>query len=134
MDADWTPLFRNIFDKTATDNAYDTALNKCLSNGICVSVATHNEASTTLALKLMEEKKIESSDHLVEFSQLLGMSDNLTFNLVHHGYRAAKYVPYGPIPTVFPYLTRRAEENSAAVGQTSRELALIGAEIHRRNR
>ena len=82
----------------------------------------------------MDREGLQKSDKRVEFAQLLGMSDNLTYNLSFHGYSSSKYVPYGPIQTVFPYLTRRAEENSAIDQQTSREMDLLAFEISRRSR
>jgi proline dehydrogenase len=80
----------------------------------------------------MEEKKIPKNDQRVYFSQLLGMSDHISFNLSHAGYNVAKYVPYGPVKDVLPYLIRRADENTSVAGQTSRELSLLNKERTRR--
>jgi proline dehydrogenase len=80
----------------------------------------------------MQEKNIPSNTSQIYFSQLLGMSDHISFNLAHTGYNVAKYVPYGPVKEVLPYLIRRAEENTSVAGQTSRELALLTREVKRR--
>jgi len=97
-------------------------------------IGTHNEASSLNAVQLMKRCGIDRIDKNIVFSQLLGMSDHLSFNLSHHGYRVAKYVPYGPVEAVMPYLGRRAEENSSIHGQIGRELGLIQKEILRRKR
>jgi proline dehydrogenase len=83
-------------------------------------------------MQLMKNQGLEPADERIYFSQLLGMSDHISFNLAHAGYRVAKYVPYGPVKAVLPYLGRRAQENSAMAGQMGRELAMIRAEIQRR--
>jgi proline dehydrogenase len=83
-------------------------------------------------MKLMSEKGIPPDDERIYFSQLLGMSDHISFNLAKAGYRVAKYVPYGPVSAVLPYLTRRAQENTSIAGQTGRELSLLLAERKRR--
>ena len=80
----------------------------------------------------MEERGIESNDGRIWFGQLFGMSDHITYNLAAQGYNAVKYVPYGPVRDIMPYLIRRAEENTSVAGQTSRELALIEKERKRR--
>jgi proline dehydrogenase len=80
----------------------------------------------------MAEKGLEPGDKRIYFSQLLGMSDHISFNLSHLGYNVAKYVPYGPVKAVIPYLTRRARENSSVAGQMGRELSLIENELKRR--
>jgi proline dehydrogenase len=80
----------------------------------------------------MEEHNLAKDDRRCYFSQLYGMSDHISFNLAHHGYRVAKYLPYGPVKNVMPYLIRRAEENTAVAGQTNRELSLIKQELKRR--
>ena len=120
--------------KEDTDSEFDEALRYAVDHldrfDLCA--ATHNEASTRLLVGLMEEKGIESNDPRVEFSQLYGMGNHLTYNLAHHGYNASKYVPYGPVELVVPYLTRRAQENSSVAGTTSRELALVTKEMKRR--
>ncbi len=123
-------------DKKATDAAYDAAVEFCVQNiaDFGLFAGTHNEESLRRLTRLMAKHGIKSNDHRIEMSQLLGMSDNLTFNLAHHGYLASKYVPYGPIAAVLPYLVRRAEENSAVAGQAGRELQLIDRELKRRAR
>jgi proline dehydrogenase len=85
-----------------------------------------------LLTKLMQNKNIPSNTSQICFSQLLGMSDHISFNLAHAGYNVAKYVPYGPVKEVLPYLIRRAEENTSVAGQTSRELDLLTREVRRR--
>jgi proline dehydrogenase len=94
--------------------------------------ATHNEESTGLLVQLMEEQGIEPADSRIEFSQLFGMGNHLTYNLAHHGYNTTKYVPYGPVELVIPYLTRRAQENSSVHGTAGRELRLLTKEMKRR--
>ena len=83
-------------------------------------------------MQLIDEKKLKKTDNRIFFSQLYGMSDNISFNLAAEGYNVAKYVPYGPVRFVIPYLIRRAEENTSVAGQTGRELSLINNEIKRR--
>ncbi len=121
--------------KKATDHDFDMAVRFCINHidriGVCAG--THNESSILLLAKLMQEKSLAVNDSRIEFSQLLGMSDNLSFNLAHNGYNVSKYVPYGPVSAVLPYLFRRAAENSAIKGQASRELTLIDLEVRRRN-
>ena len=95
-------------------------------------VASHNEHSSLLATQLLQEKGYELNHAHVHFSQLLGMSDNITFNLATAGCSVSKYVPFGPIKDVVPYLMRRAQENTSVGGQTGRELALIKKELKRR--
>ena len=127
-------------DKASVDKDYDEALrftaariDPATAGGrISVVVGTHNEESTLLMAKLMNEHHIARNDDRVCFAQLLGMSDNLSFNMAAAGYRVAKYVPYGPVREVMPYLLRRAAENTSARGQSSRELVLIAAERTRR--
>ena len=85
-----------------------------------------------LGVQLLEKQNLQPNDKKVYFSQLLGMSDHISFNLSHSKYNVAKYVPYGPVTAVIPYLTRRAQENSSVAGQMGRELALIDSEISRR--
>lgn len=120
--------------KEDADRDYNLAVDFCLTYfpKVAIFAGTHNEESCAyLALK-MGEKKIEHSDDLIYFSQLFGMSDNISFNLASKGYNVAKYIPYGPVRDVVPYLIRRAEENTSIAGQTSRELNLVSAEIQRR--
>ena len=95
-------------------------------------LGTHNEKSTYLAVQILGERNISSADQRVWFGQLYGMSDHISFNLGDTGYNVTKYVPFGPVREVVPYLTRRANENTSVAGQTGRELSLIRKEIERR--
>lgn len=121
-------------DKESTDKDYNTAVEYCIENldNISVIVASHNEQSNLLAYDLMDEKGIAHNHPHIHFSQLYGMSDNITFNLAKEGCSVSKYLPFGPIGDVIPYLMRRAQENSAMSGQTGRELTLIKRELKRR--
>lgn len=121
-------------DKAATDRDYDLAIDFCLENyrRIAICVATHNEQSSLLALEKMHQKNIPHNHPHIYFSQLYGMSDQITFNLAKAGYNTAKYLPYGPVKDVIPYLMRRAQENKSVSGQMGREMALINREIKRR--
>jgi proline dehydrogenase len=121
-------------DKQSTDKDYDAAVNFCTDNitQIAFVAGTHNENSCRLLADSLRSKKIRPDNPHVYFSQLLGMSDNLSFNLADAGYNVAKYVPYGPVKAVLPYLFRRAQENTAIAGQMSRELGLILTEKKRR--
>ena len=121
-------------DKDSTDLDYNNALLYCVENidSIGFVVATHNEASSLYAAELLDQKGLPHNHPHVHFSQLYGMSDNITFNLAKNGYRVSKYVPFGPIRDVIPYLMRRAQENSSVKGQTGRELSLIKEELSRR--
>ncbi len=123
-------------DKAATDRDYDAAVQFCIDNyeKIASCVASHNEKSTRLQMELMHQKGIAKNHPHFNFCQLYGMSDNLTFNLAAAGYNVAKYVPYGPVGDVIPYLIRRAKENSAVDGEVSRELGLIQEEMVRRKK
>jgi len=120
--------------KEDTDRDFDRALSWCIENLDCMSVCagTHNETSSLHLVKLMEQHAINPSDRRVWFSQLLGMSDHISFNLAAAGYNVAKYVPYAPIDSLIPYLVRRARENTSVRGQSSRELRLLLAEKQRR--
>ncbi|MFM8313107.1 MAG: proline dehydrogenase family protein, partial [Deltaproteobacteria bacterium] len=120
--------------KQATDAAYDAALRLLLDSteNAAIFAGTHNEQSSQLLVDLMLEKGIAPKDPRFYFSQLLGMSDHLTFNLAQAGFNTAKYVPYGPVRELTPYLIRRAQENSAISGQSLRELELIEKELKRR--
>lgn len=120
--------------KEATDNDYNAALELSLQHLDILSICagTHNEESSKLLATLIHEKSIDTNDNRLYFAQLLGMSDHISFNLADKGYNVAKYVPYGPVKEVLPYLIRRAEENTSVAGQTSRELSLIMKEIKRR--
>ncbi len=121
-------------NKEATDKDYDAATLFCLQHldGLSLFIGTHNEASCLKAAKYMIDHNIPANTEKVYFSQLYGMSDNVSFNLAHEGYHVAKYLPYGPVKDVIPYLMRRAQENTSVAGQTGRELSLITKEIKRR--
>jgi proline dehydrogenase len=99
---------------------------------MAIFAGTHNEDSSYKLMKLMAKAGLEKSDKRVWFGQLYGMSDNISFNLAANGYNVAKYLPFGPVRDVMPYLIRRAEENTSVAGQTSRELNLLKAERERR--
>ena len=121
-------------DKDGTDNAFNEALKFCLDSKQRISTlcGSHNEYSNYYLTVLMEKHGLKNNDPRVWFAQLYGMSDNISFNLAKEGYRVAKYVPYGPVRSVMPYLLRRAEENTSVAGQSSRELTLIRKELRRR--
>ncbi len=121
-------------DKESTDRDYNLALKYCVENidNMAIFCGTHNEYSSKYLAELVEEHKIPKNDNRIWFAQLLGMSDNISFNLAQAGYNVAKYTPYGPVNDVLPYLLRRAEENTAVKGQSSRELLMIKSEIDRR--
>jgi proline dehydrogenase len=123
-------------NKEASDKDYDLALEHCLENIAMVSICagTHNEQSSALLASLMDKHGIVSNDKRIYFAQLLGMSDHISYNLANNNNNVAKYVPYGPIKEVLPYLLRRADENTSVKGQTSRELNLIMKERSRRNK
>ncbi|MES2139558.1 MAG: proline dehydrogenase family protein [Bacteroidota bacterium] len=120
--------------KENTDSDYDAALLFCVENidRIAICAGTHNENSSMNLVQLMKDKNIPGSNKHIFFSQLLGMSDHISFNLADAGYHVAKYVPYGPVNEVLPYLIRRAKENTSVKGQTGRELSLIINEKQRR--
>lgn len=120
--------------KAATDADYDAALRFIVDRleTFALFAGTHNEASCLLLASLMDQRSLARHHPHVEFSQLLGMSDNITFNLAHAGFHAAKYMPYGPVRAVMPYLGRRAAENSSIRGQAGRELLMIERELKRR--
>ena len=120
--------------KAATDKDYNSAIKFCISNisNIAVIVASHNEESNLLTTQLMAENQLALNHPHIHFSQLYGMSDNITFNLADAGCSVSKYLPFGPIRDVIPYLMRRAQENSSVSGQTGRELSLIKKELFRR--
>ncbi len=121
-------------DKDSTDRDYNLAIKYCVENieNITVFNGTHNEYSSKYMAELMEKNGIAKDDKRFWFSQLYGMSDNISFNLASEGYNVAKYVPYGPVNHVLPYLLRRAEENTSVKGQSSRELQLLENEMNRR--
>ena len=121
-------------DKESTDRDYDTAVAYCLDHldSIALFIGTHNEQSCYKAADIMGRKGLATGNNHVYLSQLYGMSDNITFNLADAGYNVSKYLPYGPVKDVIPYLMRRAQENTSVAGQTSRELGLIKKEMARR--
>ena len=121
-------------DKEASDKDYDLAVRYCIDHldQIAVIIASHNEASNLLTAELLDQKNIPHNHPHIHFSQLYGMSDNITFNLAKEGFSVSKYLPFGPIRDVIPYLMRRAQENSSVSGQTGRELSLIKRELARR--
>ncbi|MBI1837665.1 MAG: proline dehydrogenase family protein [Flavobacteriia bacterium] len=123
-------------DKVASDRDFDKALELILDNIDVMSLCagTHNEESSDYLAELIAQKGLEKDDSRIYFAQLLGMSDHISYNLAHNNYRVAKYVPYGPIEEVMPYLLRRADENTSVAGQTGRELRLIMAERNRRKK
>lgn len=120
--------------KQASDTDYDQAVLFCLDNidRIGLMAGTHNDQSSLLLANEMDKRQIRRDHPNIFFAQLLGMSDNLSFNLGEAGYNVAKYMPYGPVKKVMPYLFRRAQENTSAAGQTGRELSLIMQEKQRR--
>jgi proline dehydrogenase len=126
-----SPICEN---KKATDDNFNETLSYILHNlnEISVFIGTHNEESSYLAMELMEKYSISKEDNKVWFGQLYGMSDHISFNLAAAGYNVAKYIPFGPVKDVMPYLIRRAEENTSVAGQTNRELSLLKTERKRR--
>ena len=120
--------------KEATDENYNNAIRYMADHidKMAIFAGTHNEDSSYLLMQIMKEKGLAPNDERIWFGQLYGMSDNISFNLAAHGYNVAKYLPFGPVRDVMPYLIRRAEENTSVAGQTSRELNLISAERKRR--
>jgi proline dehydrogenase len=120
--------------KQATDENYDEAVAYMLENidKMAIFAGTHNELSSYKLMALMKENGIAPNDQRIWFGQLYGMSDNISYNLAANGYNVAKYLPFGPVRDVMPYLIRRAEENTSVAGQTSRELMLIKKERERR--
>lgn len=123
-------------DKAACDADYNEALRFCVGkiDRICLCAGTHNEDSSMLLTQLMRQNNIASNDKRIYFSQLYGMSDHISYNLAHAGYNVVKYLPYGPVEAVMPYLLRRAQENTSVKGQSGRELTLIMDEISRRKK
>lgn len=122
--------------KEASDTAFNQAIEFCVENRnrIAVMCGSHNEYSNKLMAELMDKHGIAHTDKNFWFAQLYGMSDNISFNLAKAGYNVAKYVPYGPVKSVMPYLLRRANENTSVAGQSSRELTLIRKELKRRKK
>ena len=121
-------------DKISTDRDFNSALEYCIENlhKISVIVASHNDRSVLLAVELLDRYNFGKDHPNVHFSQLYGMSDNITFNLAKAGYQVSKYLPYGPLEDVIPYLLRRAQENTSVSNQTGKELRLITSEVKRR--
>lgn len=121
-------------DKESCDRDYNAAIEYCIEHidRVALIVATHNEDSSLLATQLLSAKGIPFDHPHIHWSQLYGMSDNITFNLAHAGCSVSKYLPFGPIGDVIPYLMRRAQENTSVKGHTSRELSLINKELRRR--
>ncbi len=120
--------------KEATDHAFNKGLGFCIDHldRIVLMCGSHNEYSNLFLTVLMEKHGVKHNDVRVWFAQLLGMSDNVSFNLAKAGFNVAKYVPYGPVEAVMPYLIRRASENTSVAGQSSRELKMIRKEVKRR--
>lgn len=121
-------------DLESTHRDYNEALRFMVDHHehFALCAGSHNEESSLLLTQLMAEKKLENTNDKFFFAQLLGMSDHISYNLANAGYNVAKYVPFGPVKEVLPYLLRRADENTSVAGQTGRELGLISAEIKRR--
>lgn len=126
-----SPICEN---KEATDANFDAAIAFMVQNidRMAIFAGTHNEESSYFLMDLMQKKNISNADNRVWFGQLYGMSDNISYNLAKVGYNVAKYLPFGPVRDVMPYLIRRAEENTSVAGQTSRELNLLKTERNRR--
>ncbi|RYY65170.1 MAG: proline dehydrogenase [Chitinophagaceae bacterium] len=120
--------------KEASDRDYNDAVHFCIEHldNISVIIASHNERSNALGVELLQKKGLPLNHPHVHFSQLYGMSDNITFNLAEAGCSVSKYLPFGPIKDVVPYLMRRAQENTSVGGQTGRELLLLKKEMQRR--
>jgi proline dehydrogenase len=120
--------------KEDTDKEYNHALRVCVDHigKVSICAGTHNESSSLYLAELMEKKQLPVKHPDIWFAQLLGMSDHISYNLANAGYHVAKYVPYGPVKAVLPYLSRRARENSSVKGQVGRELNLINIELKRR--
>ncbi|TDI69715.1 MAG: proline dehydrogenase, partial [Bacteroidetes bacterium] len=121
-------------DKDAADEYFNKGLKFCIEhlNKIALFCGSHNEYSNRYLTELMGNYNIRPDDPRIFFSQLYGMSDNISFNLSNAGYNVIKYLPYGPVNDVIPYLFRRAEENTSIAGQSSREYVLIKKELARR--
>jgi len=120
-------------DKNATDKNFNDAIKFMMEHDkMALFAGTHNEDSSYFLLDLAKRYNITPKDNRLWFGQLYGMSDHISFNLAKEGYNTAKYVPFGPVRDVMPYLIRRAEENTSVAGQTNRELNLIKEERARR--
>ena len=120
--------------KQATDDNYNAAIDYMMKHidKMSIFAGTHNEESSYKLMEMQAAKGISKSDSRIWFGQLYGMSDNISYNLAAHGFNVAKYLPFGPVRDVMPYLIRRAEENTSVAGQTSRELNLLKIERDRR--
>jgi proline dehydrogenase len=126
-----SPIHEN---KEATDKDFDAAALYCIQqiDSISLLLASHNEQSNLTIAELLEKAGLPNNFDRVHFSQLYGMGDHITFNMAVQGYNVSKYLPFGPIKEVIPYLMRRAEENSSVNGQTNKELVMIKRELARR--
>ncbi|MFT5914958.1 MAG: proline dehydrogenase, partial [Bacteroidia bacterium] len=122
--------------KLASDKAFDDSLHFCVTHReqMAICAGTHNEQSSLLLTELMEKHGISKENPNFYFAQLYGMSDHISFNLANADYNVAKYLPYGPVKAVIPYLFRRADENTSVAGQSSREFSLIKKEMERRKK
>jgi proline dehydrogenase len=122
--------------KIVTDQNFDTAAQYMIDNidTMALFAGTHNENSSFKLLSMQDKLQLNKNDCRIWYGQLYGMSDNISFNLAQHGYNVAKYLPFGPVRDVMPYLIRRAEENTSVAGQTSRELNLLKIERDRRRK
>ena len=122
-------------DKETCDRDFNKALEFCIENisNMAVCAGSHNEYSNAYLTELMAAHQIVKDDPRVYFAQLYGMSDNISYMLSSQGYNVAKYLPYGPVEKVMPYLMRRAQENTSISGQSSREYLLVKKELSRRN-
>ena len=120
--------------KQATDDNYNTAVDYMMKHidTMAIFAGTHNEESSYKLMEMQQANGISKDDKRIWYGQLYGMSDNISYNLANHGYNVAKYLPFGPVRDVMPYLIRRAEENTSVAGQTSRELNLLKTERDRR--
>jgi proline dehydrogenase len=120
--------------KTKTDNEFDNSVEYCMNkiDNISLWIGSHNEKSCSKLIELLNSKKLSKNDERVWFSQLYGMSDNISFTLANLGYNVIKLIPFGPVEKTIPYLIRRANENSSVKGQSNRQYTLIKNEINRR--
>ncbi|HLP31915.1 MAG TPA: proline dehydrogenase family protein, partial [Bacteroidia bacterium] len=124
-----------VFEKKSdTDKSFNTATEICLQNHdvVVTCIASHNEESVQYAIDCLKKYNVTNPMEKLQFSQLYGMSDHITFNLAAHGYHASKYLPYGEVEKAIPYLMRRAEENTSVNGQMNRELDMLKKEMKRR--
>ena len=121
-------------NKSATDSMFNEVMTYMFKNidDMSIFAGTHNEESSYLLMDLIAKSKLDKNDYRIWFGQLYGMSDHISYNLSKNGYNVAKYLPYGPVRDVMPYLIRRAEENTSVAGQTTRELSLLKTERERR--